>query len=507
MRAMSRRGAVFVAAGAARSCSAMGLSARRKAFETATVAARPGATLVGFSMTARRVTDRPAHEDRRWRASFHAWIERGLWDSSLASAEDLAAFHAHTEANARRTLVWMTALLSGFNVAFWATDAWVFRALPGVADAIAEARAGLLALSLLTGLALWLRRVPTYPLGITAGLVVCVLTARTLGHLGGPATPWFHFLYTYALAPALTWFRPLRRLAVTALVAAVCLAGYFGPHPDYLRDPYAPTSVAHFGYVLTMSVAVGWAADSVRIRFFLAQRALVAERASLAARVDEATAALRRLALHLDDVQDRERARIARELHDEFGQSMTALRVVLKTARDRFAVTPTAIGPNLEQIAALLHRLTEDTRRLVREMRPQVIDDLGLVPGLEWLRAATEARGVPCALTVQGDLAGLPAPAVTAAFRCAQEALTNVVKHARASQVRVTVAREEFTLTLSVDDDGEGFDPAVTSPESFGIQGMCERARALAGELQVRSRRPAGTTLRLSLPLDGEAPA
>jgi signal transduction histidine kinase len=96
---------------------------------------------------------------------------------------------------------------------------------------------------------------------------------------------------------------------------------------------------------------------------------------------------------------------------------------------------------------------------------------------------------------------------VTAAFRCAQEALTNVVKHARASQVRVTVAREEFTLTLSVDDDGEGFDPAVTSPESFGIQGMCERARALAGELQVRSRRPAGTTLRLSLPLDGEAPA
>lgn len=454
-------------------------------------------------MTARRAKEHLAGRDGH--SSLGAWIDLGLWDPSLASAEDLAAFHAHTEANARRTLVWMAALLSVFNVAFWTTDAWVFRALPGVADAISEARAGLLALSLLTGLALWTRRVPTYPLGITAGLVVCVLTARTLGHLGGPATPWFHFLYTYAFAPALTWFRPLRRLAVTALAAAVCLAGYFGPHPDYLRDAYAPTSVAHFGYVLTMSVAVGWAADSVRIRFFLAQRALAAERESLAARVAEATSALRRLALHLDDVQDRERARIARELHDEFGQSMTALRVVLKTARDRFAVTPGAIGPNLEQIAALLHRLTEDTRRLVREMRPQVIDDLDLAPGLEWLRAATEARGVPCELSVQGDLAGLPAPAVTATFRCAQEALTNVVKHARASRVRVTVAREALTLTLSVDDDGEGFDPAVISPERFGIQGMRERARALGGELQVRSRRPGGTTLRVSLPLAGEA--
>ena len=80
---------------------------------------------------------------------------------------------------------------------------------------------------------------PTYPLGIAAGLVVCVLTARTLGHLGGPSTPWFHFLYTYALAPSLTWFRPLRRLAVPALVAAVFPAGKFVTPPDNPPDPTA----------------------------------------------------------------------------------------------------------------------------------------------------------------------------------------------------------------------------------------------------------------------------
>lgn len=449
---------------------------------------------------------RPLRGAHSQRGALLRWIRTGVAEAGLATDDDLAAFRAQTDAQVRPILGLMTALLTVFNVGFWFTDAWVFRAVPGAAETLAEGRLWLLGVAAVVGVGLKLPRVPVYPLGMAAGLAVSFITARSLGHLGGPSAPWFHFLHAYLLAPALAIFLPLRRLAYTLTVVAACLLGYFGPHPEYLRDPYVSTTLAHFAYVATMSVAVGWYADSLRLRYFLSQRALTAEREALAARVAEATRALRRLARHRDEVQDAERARVARELHDELGQGLTALRMVLKTARDRHARDPAAIAPNLEQLTELLHHLTDDTRRLVSDMRPRVLDDLGLAPALDWLAARAAERGVPCAVTRAGELPALPAAVATAAFRCAQEALTNVAKHADASMVTVTVRVEGGALELTVEDDGVGFDPAAVRDGAFGLVGMRERALSLGGSVAVGPRAPRGTVLCVRLPLAEAAP-
>ncbi len=440
-----------------------------------------------------------------WVRRCAAWARTGLSDAGAATEGDLAAFRAHARASARPLLLRMTALLTAFNLAFWCTDAWVFRAMPGVAEALARGRLALVVVAL--GVALGLRhpRAPVYALGMVAGGLASLVTAWCLGALGGPGTPWFHFLHVFLLAPALATFLPVQRVVYTLAVGALCVAGYFGPHPAYLGDPFAPTTLAHFTYVAALSVAVGWFADSLRLRYFLSQRALAAERETLAARVAEATGALRRLARHLDSVQDAERARVARELHDELGQGVTALRMVLKTARDRYERDPAAIGPNLEQLAALVHRLTDDTRRLVSDMRPRVLDDLGLAPALDWLAAHAAERGVACEVAHEGDVSTLPAPVATAAFRCAQEALTNVLKHARAGRAWVRARVEGGVLEVTVDDDGVGFAGDARREDAFGIVGMRERAMALGGDVAVGPRAPRGTSVRVRLPIAAEA--
>lgn len=447
----------------------------------------------------------PSRERVPLAARLGAWRRTGLLDPDAASPEDLAAFRVETRRAGRRSLGWMAALLTAFNLAFWCSDAWVFRALPGVAETLSRGRGLLACVSLVTFLALRAPRVPVYPLGFVAGSAVCVITAWTLSDLGGPSAPWFHFLHAYLLTPALAWFLPGTRALCTAAIGALCVLGYFGPHPEYLRDPFAPTTLAHFSYVATLSFAVGCFADSLRLRFFLSQRALAAEREALAGRVEEASGALRRLARHLDAVQERERTRVSRELHDELGQGMTALRIVLKTARDRHARDPASIAPNLEQLAALLQQLTDDTRRLVSDMRPRVLDDLGLAPALDWLAARTADRGVLCAVRHDDDVSTLPPAVASAAFRCAQEALTNVVKHARAGRAEVRVSVEGGALTLRVSDDGEGIAPGEFTGDGFGIIGIRERALALGGDVELGPNQPRGTVLRVRLPLTREA--
>lgn len=434
-------------------------------------------------------------------SSLRSWLRTGLPDEGAATGADLAAYRAHTRASARRSLLAMTALLTAFNLFFWCTDAWVFHSMPWVVEALTRGRLILAVLALAVTLGLQHPRAPAYALGMASGAIVCLVTAWTLGAFGGPGTPWFHFLHTFMLAPALAPFLPLRRAAYTLALGALCVLGFFGPRPEYMSDAFAPTTLAHFSYVVALSIAVGWYADSLRLRFFLSQRALAAERESLAARVDEATGAIRRLAHHLDAVQDAERARVARELHDELGQGVTALRMVLKTARDRYERDASAIGPNLSQLSALLQQLTGDTRRLISDLRPRVLDDLGLAPALDWLAVRTSERGVECEVVREGDVTALPAEVSTAAFRCAQEALTNVLKHAGASRAWVRLSVGEGALELIVEDDGVGFDGASQRADAFGVVGMRERATTLGGELTVAARQPSGTAVRVRLPI------
>lgn len=202
--------------------------------------------------------------------------------------------------------------------------------------------------------------------------------------------------------------------------------------------------------------------------------------------------------------QEDERRRIAADLHDGLGQSLTSVQLRLAAieqataepvVRERVAATRSVVGAALD-----------DIRRLVRDTRPPALDDLGLAAALEnLLDDVAGAAGLESSFACTGDRPGrLPAPIETAVFRAVQEALTNAVRHAGAVRVDVTMHRAAAALVVTVVDDGGGFDVAAArraTPQPFGILGMQERTAALGGDVEISSRPGRGTTVVVRIPL------
>jgi len=212
-----------------------------------------------------------------------------------------------------------------------------------------------------------------------------------------------------------------------------------------------------------------------------------------------------RLLAHVYEAQEAERQRIARDLHDEIGQSFTSLLVQLRLLEDA-----SPLGEAQQQLAGvrqLSSQLYDRVRNLARGLHPTVLDDLGLVEALRRLAEDHEAmHGVPVRLLVQGVGPQRVDPKIeTTAYRIVQESLTNCAKHAQATQIEVQVRRTDGELLVTVTDDGRGFDAAhvlgATHPTTFGLASMRERALLAQGELKVRSRPGAGTKVSLRIPL------
>ncbi len=214
---------------------------------------------------------------------------------------------------------------------------------------------------------------------------------------------------------------------------------------------------------------------------------------------------LARFATEASAIREQEKTRVARELHDELAQSLTALKMDATWLRDHLARDPTAAGAKVAGMLALLDDCVAATRRIAADLRPLVLDDLGLVPAIEWLaQNFTQRHGVPCALDLDESLE-LREPHATAAFRIVQESLANVAKHARAGQAWVRVAREGGQVMLEVRDDGIGFDPkAARKPESLGLMGLRERAQLLEGAVRIESEPGHGTRMYAQIPLPAE---
>jgi two-component system, NarL family, sensor histidine kinase UhpB len=201
-------------------------------------------------------------------------------------------------------------------------------------------------------------------------------------------------------------------------------------------------------------------------------------------------------ALH---AQEAERQRIAQELHDEVGQSLTAVLLGLKQAID---LSAPPVAAQLEQVRDTARTSLEEVRRISQRLRPGVLADLGLLNSLSSLASDLTARtGVP---VQRGFLPGLPALAPETelvVYRVTQEALTNVARHARARSVELGAARRGDVLVLRVADDGVG---GANAAIGAGIQGMQERAHMVGGRLEVRTREGAGTEVVLEVPIAGE---
>ena len=216
---------------------------------------------------------------------------------------------------------------------------------------------------------------------------------------------------------------------------------------------------------------------------------------------------LQRLIAAKDRVQEDERRRIARDLHDDLQQTLTAIRIDVGMMNHQLTVDPTKVAPMLAKIDKLASSAIVSTRRIVNHLQPQALNDLGLVPALEMLSSQfTELTGIAChvdALDTAGD-ASIPSTSLTTSlYRITQEALNNVMKHARATEVNIRLASSgRHHLVLRVADNGIGMSVADRKKaQSFGLMGMQERVRALGGELRIESRMGAGTAIEVVVPV------
>lgn len=430
-----------------------------------------------------------------------------LWDAK--GSEQLTEHLVMLRAQYAKFLMRWTIIVT---LVWWVTDPILLRYVPGGATAF-----GLMRVSAVVGASVVLLILRGVDRLDGARLVACtvvwsVFTAcmtASLSRLGDFSTLWFHGFYPVVIATAFFPFEFKARAVFATIIGASLLGGFVLARHDATNPPYFGPTVGYMVFTIGVGIAFGHRFFLVTCEAFRQRMTVAAQREDLRHQVDLRTEELRRLAAHLDRGGEEERRRIARELHDELGQGVSALRYALATTRRRFERDPASIGVNIDDLDELVRRVADSTRDALTHLRPRMLDDLGLTAAAEWLVQSTEARGgVVTTLRVEGtepkarrDADGEDGgadPVSVAAFRILQEALTNVTRHAEATRADVTV-RFADTLTLEVDDDGVG--AAVTGPgRGLGVLGMRERAHALGGTFSLEPRPGGGTRVRCSLP-------
>jgi len=221
----------------------------------------------------------------------------------------------------------------------------------------------------------------------------------------------------------------------------------------------------------------------------------------LAAKLAEAESDIRRYAATLTEAQENERQHLARELHDSTLQDVLLLARRLEELERSIRADNVPARMASERLLDLCRSVAQDIRRYSRSLRPSVLDDLGLVPGLEWLTDdLTERTGIESNITLEDDLPDLDREVALAVFRIVQEGLRNIEKHSGAASIQLRVSTRANLVEVTLVDDGIGFDSRSRNKEGMGLRGMRERAVLIGGDLAIESTPGAGTTLRLSFP-------
>jgi signal transduction histidine kinase len=222
---------------------------------------------------------------------------------------------------------------------------------------------------------------------------------------------------------------------------------------------------------------------------------------------------LRDLWAHIEAVREEERTGMAREIHDELGQALTALKMdiawIVRRANAEGSLGRDLLADKLGAVSKMTDGIIDTVRRISADLRPGVLDDLGLLAAIEWQAQEFERRsGVTCVVRTNAGDAKFDRALSTAIFRIFQEALTNVVRHAEAKHVDVSFDCSEGRVRLAVHDNGKGIDEeAVKSPSSLGLLGIRERVRRLNGTMTVGGEPGKGTLLAVEVPLAAGASA
>ena len=207
------------------------------------------------------------------------------------------------------------------------------------------------------------------------------------------------------------------------------------------------------------------------------------------------------LAMQAHDIREQEKGRVARELHDDLAQALSAAKIDAAWLKSNHS-TSDAADAKFDDMIRMLDGAVTSTRRIAADLRPLILDDLGFLAAMDWLARSFEQRhGVRCELHTDAT-ADVSEPYATVAFRMAQESLSNIAKHARAKNVKMIVTRVDGALRIRVIDDGIGFDStAPRKAESLGLAGLRERARLVKGSVVVTSTPGQGTTMDAYIPL------
>lgn len=240
----------------------------------------------------------------------------------------------------------------------------------------------------------------------------------------------------------------------------------------------------------------------------------ITERKWIEDQLAQSSEQMRALSSRLETVREEERTHIAREIHDNLGQLMTGLKLDFSWLEKRLARVKEEslrkeMEPKLGEIAKLLEETIQTVRNIATDLRPGVLDTLGLRAAIDWqAREFKRRNGVNCSIKLCQDPTHLPPERATALFRVLQEILTNITRHAKAKMVRVEMTKTDGEIRLTVTDNGIGItEEQVLSPKSLGLLGMSERVVIFGGSLTVRGERGRGTTVKVRMPIKTIKPA
>lgn len=414
-------------------------------------------------------------------------------ESAERTAEELASYEAWRAAHILEVWQRVGLFVALAALVWWPTDWWFFAAGSPERAGLAWMRTVLIPLNLAAVAVL-----PRWSVARARPLLCIVVLVHLELAIAGVAVgkmgeTWVGFLY---LAPLFTSLVPVSlrpRLVMAGSAWAAAWSGYaLSAAAAGSERLLVSMGFSLFGVLL--GVLIGHVAWSATESAHVAELRLRRLAASLQATVDAQTASLRRLLDQVDAAREEERTALAREIHDELGQELSALRITLAFGRQRPG------GTLFDELDRLLDRTGRSVRRLLLNLRPRALDELGLVGGLRWLVEQAEGRGLVCSLDAPASLS-LGARADQALFRCAQEALTNVARHAEARRVDVRLAAVGDRVRLEVVDDGRGLAEGADR-RGFGMLGMAERARALGGAARWSSD-GAGTRVEIDIPNPG----
>ena len=235
----------------------------------------------------------------------------------------------------------------------------------------------------------------------------------------------------------------------------------------------------------------------------------ITERKRVEDEVKRSREELRNLSAHIQSAREEERGYIAREIHDELGQTLSRLKLDLSWLKKRLTNGQEQLIEKTDNMSGLIDTTISAVQRISSELRPGVLDYLGLSAAIEWqMKEFREHTGIECSAAISNDISVEDQSISTAVFRIVQETLTNVIRHSKATRVDVKLGKTDNTLVLEAEDNGMGIDAEkVLSRSSFGLMGMRERARFLGGNIDILGIPGKGTTVKVSIPLKRQVKA